>query len=118
MTTAKTPAKTAAARKPRQPQDHKPKAAVGFQFDGADGKSHTLPHPSEALALLPGRAFRDALMDGEEGQLKMAFRCLELVVDDDNPALDALYDLPAPDMIEVVATWFSSADPSGATLGE
>ena len=115
MTTAKTPAKTPARK---TPQDHKPKAAAGFQFDGADGKSYVLPHPSKALALLPGRAFRDALMDGSEGQLKMAFTCLELVVDEGDPALDALYNLPAPDMIEIVGTWFASADTSGATLGE
>lgn len=115
MTTAKTPAKTPARK---APQDRKPKAVEGFQFTGADGKGHTLPHPSDGLKLLPGRAFRDALMDGEEGQIRMAFRCLELVVDDGDPALDALYDLQAPDMIEIVATWFSSADPSGATLGE
>jgi len=117
MTAPKTPAKTAARK---APQDHKPKAVDGHQFTGADGKSHKLPHPSEALALLPGRAFRDALMDGEEGQLKMAFTCLELVVDKDagKVTLDALYDLPAPDMIEIVGTWFASADTSGATLGE
>ena len=117
MTTAKTPAKTPARK---APQDRKPKAVEGFQFTGADGKSHTLPHPSDGLKLLPGRAFRDALMDGEEGQLRMAFRCLELVVDKDadKVTLDALYDLTAPDMIEIVGTWFSSADPSGATLGE
>ena len=113
MTTAKTPAR-------KTPQDHKPKATAGFQFDGADGKSHTLPHPSGALMLLPGRTFRDALMDGEEGQLRLAFTCLELVVDEDadKVTLDALYDLPAPDMIEIVGSWFASADTSGATLGE
>jgi hypothetical protein len=104
----------------KAPQDRKPKAVDGYQFTGADGKTHVIPHPSKALEMLPGRAFRDGLMGGEEGQLKMAFTCLELVCDDKAHAdtLNALYDMSAPNMIQIVGDWFASADVSGATLGE
>ena len=97
----------------KTPQDHKAKV-TGFTFD-ADGKTYTLPHPSVALANLPGRALRDAMLGDEGEQLKFGMRCIE-AVDADPTALDALYSLPAPDMVDVIGRWMSSTDPSGATL--
>ena len=127
-----------AARKtpaPRKPQDHKPKATKpdGFTFDATTvedvidketglktgtkvvTKTHTLPHPSAALAKIPGKAFRDAMLDGEIGELKFALVCVEAV--DAAPAtLDALYAKPTDEMLTILGKWMSSADMSGATL--
>jgi len=113
-----------AARKtpaPRKPQDHKPKATKpkatkpdGFTFDH-DGVTYTLPHPSAALAKIPGKAFRDAMLDGEIGELKFALVCVEAV--DAAPAtLEALYAKPTDEMLTILGKWMSSADMSGATL--
>ena len=101
-----------AARK--VPQDRKPKAAAGFTFEH-DGESFVIPPPSDILATIPGREFRDALMNGDEGQMKFSFVCLEKVVTD-AAVLDALYAKPVPETLEIVAAWFKSADRSGATL--
>jgi hypothetical protein len=99
----------------RTPQDRKPKAKPGeYTFDH-DGKAYVIPPPSDALADIPGRAFRDALLNGEDGQLRFAFVCLEKVTAD-AAVLDALYSKPAPEMLEIVGAWFQSADLSGATL--
>lgn len=99
---------------PKKPQDRKPKAAAGFTFEH-DGETYSLPAPSAALATIPGKAFRDALMGGEEGQLRFAFTCLESV-DADPAALEALYAKPTPQMLPLVMQWFQSADLSGATV--
>lgn len=96
------------------PQDRKPKASAGFTFEH-DGKTFVIPPPSDVLATIPGRDFRDALLNGTEGQLKFSFVCLEKCVTD--PAvLDALYSKPVPETLEIVQEWFKSADKSGATL--
>ena len=108
MTTATRPASA------RKPADRKPKAVDGFTFE-AEGATFVIPAPSEVLATIPGRAFRDALMNGDEGQMKFSFVCLEKVVTD-NAVLDALYAKPVPETLEIVAAWFKSADRSGATL--
>lgn len=102
----------------KTPQDRKPKATEpgGFTFEH-DGDTYTLPAPSEALTQIPGRALRDALLDGEEGQLRLAFRCVE-ATDVTDETLDALYDKPAPEMTAIIMDWFRSADASGATLPE
>lgn len=103
-----------AATKPRQPQDRKPKAQSGFTFDH-DGTTYTLPAPSEALTRIPGRALRDAFMDGMQGELRLAFHCVESVGADPD-AIDALYAKPAPEMTDIILSWFRSADVEGATL--
>jgi len=113
-----------AARKtpaPRKPQDHKPKATKpkatksdDFTFE-ADGVTYTLPHPSAALANIDGRALRDALLNGEMGELALAFRCLE-AVDAAPEAIDAIYAKPVTETAGIVVSWFRSADVSGATL--
>ena len=108
-----------AARKtpaPRKPQDHKPKATKpdGFTFE-ADGATYTLPHPSAALAKIPGKAFRDAMLGGEIGELKFALVCVE-AVDADPATLEALYSKPTDEMLTILGKWMGSADMSGATL--
>lgn len=99
--------------KPRQPQDHKPKV-TGFTFDH-DGKTYSLPAPSQALANLDGRALRDALLDGQMGEVALAFRCLE-AVGAEPEAIDAIYAKPVAETTDVVVRWLRSADMSGATL--
>jgi len=98
----------------RKPADRKPKATAGFEFTVA-GKTYTLPHPSAALAKIPGRSFRDALLGGEEGEMKFGFVCLE-AVDADPESIDAVYDLPADEMIALIGRWMGSIDKDGATL--
>lgn len=99
---------------PRKPQDRKPKASAGFTFDH-DGQTYTLPAPSQALAKIPGRAFRDAMLDGEIGELKFGLRCVE-AVDAAPEALEALYSKPTDEMLGLLGKWMQSADMSGATL--
>lgn len=99
---------------PKKPQDRKPKASAGFTFDH-DGKTYTLPAPSAALAKIPGRAFRDAMIGGAEGELKFALRCVEAVGADD-ATLDALYSKPTDEMLTTLGKWMQSADLSGATV--
>lgn len=103
---------------PKQPQDHKPKAKrpAPFEFD-ADGETYELPLASEGRAKLTGRDFRDAAMGGEIGQLEYLFKALEASAPKED-ALDALYAMPQPDMMEVLERWGDYGDGDGASLGE
>lgn len=103
---------TMTARK--TPTDRKPKASAGFTFDH-DGKTYSIPAPSTALEAVDGRTFRDALLGGEVGELKLGFVCLEIACTD-QPTLDALYAKPASETQKIIGEWFRSADLSGATL--
>lgn len=95
----------------KAPQDHKPK---GFHFEH-DGKTYTLPAPSQALANLDGRALRDAILGGQMGELALGFRCLE-AVGAEQEAVDAIYAMPVAETAATIAAWMQSADLSGATL--
>ena len=97
--------KKPAAPKP-EPED--------FTFEHNDTTYH-LPGPSDALVKLPGRALRDALLDGETGQLALAFRAIE-ASGADAAAVDALYEKPVPEMTEIIMHWFQSAQVQGATI--
>lgn len=105
----------------KAPSDHRaPAAQAGpapMTFTGIDGATYTLPPPTDALALLPGRALRDALMGGDEAEARFGFVALETAVTDQE-TLSALYDLPAPQMMRLVGEWIRSMDTSGATLPE
>jgi hypothetical protein len=81
-----------------------------------DGKKYTLPDPAEALDRIKGRAIRDASLGGMEGQLRLGFLMLE-AVEADKAALDALYDKPAAEMIELVEQWMEHSS-GGVTLPE
>lgn len=106
---------------PRKPQDRKPKATEApseFTFDH-DGATYTLPPVESVAALVPGRTMRDAVMDGEEGQLRLAFFMLELLeLDPEAKTLDALYEKPAPEMLGIVEAWMKFKPKTGVSLGE
>lgn len=101
---------------PRKPQDHKPKVSKvdGFPFTAA-GVEYVLPFAEKALGSVSGRQLRDATIGGTEGQLALGFTMLE-AVEADRAALDALYDLPAADMLVILERWMGTARPNGATL--
>lgn len=102
---------------PAQPQDRRVKKTEGFRFTGADGESHVLPPASVGHAHLTGRDVRDAAMGGEVGQLAYMFKLLE-AAGVDEAALNALYDLPESDMLQVLEEWGEYGDGDGASLGE
>jgi len=108
---------------PRKPQDHQPKAInvkatpVNTYVFTHDGIEYQLPSGTSVVDKVPGRLIRDAYVDGENGQMRLGFAMLELVADPD--ALDALYDMPAPVMLEHVAAWMNMDAAEGdASLGE
>lgn len=108
---------TTAAR--RAPQDRKPKATeepTEFTFEH-NGETFTLP-PAQTIAhLVTGRMMRDAVMQGEEGQLRMSFFMLEKLEDSDE-AINALYEKPGHQMLELVQAWMEFKPKDGVTLGE
>ena len=107
---------------PKKPQDHKPKADASepsvFTFEHGD-KTHVLPPVESVASLVGGRVMRDAVMGGEEGQLRLAFFMLEnLDLDPKEKTLDALYEKPATEMLEVVQAWMKFKPSAGVSLGE
>jgi hypothetical protein len=102
---------------PAQPQDHQPAKGEPFKFTDAEGKSHTLPNADKGRNALSGRDLRDAMVNGEVGQMAYLFKTLE-AAEPDKKALDALYDMPQSDMLEVLAAWGEHGDGDGASLGE
>lgn len=104
---------------PRKPQDRKPKAVEQpqeFTFEHED-KTYTLPPVESVAGLVSGRTMRDAVMDGEEGQLRLAFFMLEKLEGADD-AIESLYAKPAPEMLPIVEAWMKFKAPNGVTLGE
>ena len=91
----------------KQPQDHlsKPKP-FGFNHDG---KRYTLPPASKALGKVPGRALRDAVVDGGEAEVRLGFLCLE-AVGAKPEALDALYAKPVGEMSDIVGRWMNARE--------
>ena len=107
----------------KQPQDHKPKAinvkptSVSTYVFTHNGVEHVLPSGASVVDQVPGRFIRDAYLDGENGQMRLGFAMLELVAEPET--LEALYDMPAPVMMEHVAAWMSTAQPDGEpSVGE
>ena len=99
----------------KQPQDRKPKATDARTFVGADGKTWTLPAPTEALKKMTGRDIRDALLGDAQQEASLGFRILERC-DPAPELLDALYDLPAAESVEIIGRWMPSPDGEGTTL--
>jgi hypothetical protein len=101
----------------KTPQDRKPKASTDFTFEGGDGKYYPLPAPSSAAARIPGRLLRDAIMAGDDdmAQARLSFAALE-ASQPEAASLDALYDLPVPEMLAVVNRWFGQARMDGESL--
>jgi hypothetical protein len=106
---------------PRKPQDRKPKAAEApeeFTFEH-DGETYTLPPVQSVAPLVGGRVMRDAVMGGEEGQLRLSFFMLEMLeLDPEVKTLDALYEKPATEMLEIVQSWMKFKPSAGVSLGE
>lgn len=104
---------------PKQPQDRKPKADASVYTFEHDGKTYRLPNAADGVPLLRGKFLRDAFMDGEEGQLRLGFAMLEAIPDTE-AARDALYAMPAPDMLAHVQAWMDASKNAsgGASLGE
>lgn len=102
---------------PRKPQDRKPKAAsTAFTFTAGDA-TYTLPPAQSVASHVDGRTMRDAVMGGEEGQLRLAFTMLD-ALDTEPGTLDALYGMPAPEMLEIVQAWMTHKPADGVSLGE
>lgn len=102
---------------PAQPQDHKPAKSKQFTFTDKAGKKHSLPHVSSGRAKLSGRDLRDAALGGEVGQLGYMLKILEKA-DPKPEALEALYDMPESEMLEILSHWGDHGDGDGASLGE
>lgn len=100
----------------KQPTDHKAKPTL-FKFKGADDKQHTLPFASKGRERITGRDMRDALMDGDEGKLKLGFVLLE-ACGAKAEAIDAIYDLPNEACLEILGEWMEYGDGDGASLGK
>jgi hypothetical protein len=91
---------------PSKPADRKPKQDSDAYTFRHKGKVYRLPAGENVSDKLPGRFLRDAAMDGTEGQLRLSFAMLELV--DGSPgALDALYEMPATQMMEHIEAWMN-----------
>lgn len=102
---------------PARPQDHKPAKGDSFKFIDSEGKKHTLPPVSVGRKGLTGRDLRDAALQGEVGQIGYMLKILEHSKPNAK-ALDALYDMPQDDMLEVLKNWGEHGDENGASLGE
>lgn len=109
------------AAKPRKatPQDHKAKAPANgrYRFDW-DGQTYELPPPQMAVDRISGKALRDAYLEGQEGQMRLGFLMLENV-EAESGAVEALYSMPAPKMLDHIGDWMATRDSeTGATVGE
>ena len=103
----------------KQPTDHKPREDEprNYTFEW-DGSAYTLPPPDSAVDKIPGQVLRDAYMEGEEGQMRLGFAMLEHV-EADPAALDALYSLPAPEMLDHLQKWMEvRSEATSATVPE
>lgn len=102
---------------PTQPQDRRSKQSEAFTFSGRDGKSYTLPNVSVGRDKMTGRDFRDASVNGDVGMLGYMFKMLE-AAEPDEAALDALYEMPQAETLDVLQAWGNHGDGDGASLGE
>lgn len=83
-----------------------------------DGETFSLPSAETGAETLPGRFIRDAAMEGQEGQMRLGFALLE-ATGADPAAIDALYDLPGPQMIDHIQAWMEFKPSRGdASVGE
>lgn len=99
---------------PATPQDRKPKKVTRYTFT-IKGKSYSLPLASKAAENIPGRVMRDALMGGDEGEMRLGFTLLE-ACGADRATVDAIYDLPSPECVRVLGEWIALGDGDGANL--
>ena len=102
---------------PTAPQDRKTgtKSKL-FAFHGPDGKRHTLPTADQAREKLSGRDVHDAIVGGEDGELLLMFKMVDLVASP--AAATALYDRPQAETVQILKDWGEHGDGDGASLGE
>lgn len=98
----------------KQVQDH---LGDTFTFHDSKGRKHSLPPVTAGQDALSGRALRDAAVGGEAGQLAYMFRLLEAAKPKPE-TLDALYDMPQSEMLDILKAWGETGDGEGASLGE
>lgn len=88
-----------------------------FTFEH-DGKTFEIPSALTKYDQVPGRLVRDAYMDGDEGEMRLGFTLLEMVVTDED-VLDAFYAMPAPKMLTTFREWMRfRPSEEDADLGE
>ena len=105
---------TPTPRPPKQPQDRKPKADAPFTFEGADGKTYTLPKITEdAASAVPFKFTRRLVMNPDDSMAQMgsAFALLD-VVGADPAAIEALEELPTKDAVEIAGEWMGESQRS------
>ena len=95
----------------KRPSDHQVKAKP-FTFMH-EGVRHVLPPASDAMGKVPSRAFRDAVVDGGQAEIKLGFLCLE-ACGAKPEAVDALYDKTVVDLNRILGSWMTAKQPDGA----
>lgn len=114
-----------APKKAAQPKDHlrpKTKAVAaeatpqGFTFTH-DDVVYELPAAAPYMSATDGGSFMDAMLEGEQGDLKLSMLALKAARDDIDPkAWEALRAKPLPEFLETVGGWLTAT--VGADLGE
>lgn len=99
---------------PTKPQDRKPKKATKYTFT-VKGKTYSLPLASKGAEKVSGRVMRDALMGGQEGEMRLGFALLE-ACGAPQATVDVIYDLPVPACTRILAEWLALGDGDGASL--
>lgn len=99
---------------PKKPSDRLPKRATKFTFE-VDAKTYSLPLASVAAENVTGRQTRDALVDGELGQIRLGFLMLENCGADPK-SIDALYDQSKDFTVQTLHDWMTFGDGDGASL--
>jgi len=88
-----------------------------FTFEH-DGEVYSIPSALTKYDQVPGKLIRDAYMDGDDGEMRLGFTLLEMV-DADPAAIEALYELPAPEMLATFKDWMRfKPSEEDADLGE
>lgn len=86
---------------PRTPKDHLPKKATDpefFTFEQGDTE-YSLPPASTVADCITGGQTRQAVLDGDIGQLRLAFLLLDALGEDADEAREVLYAMPSPKMM-------------------
>lgn len=84
----------------------KPEGEFTFTYDGEE---HALPSAAAAAAKVPGKFMQDAIMETDDAA-EMRLRIAMLNASGASPAaLDALREMPASDMMDVVLRWMGES---------
>jgi len=103
----------------KRPADHKKPDQDDELYEFTwEGTTYRLPLVTDGMEKVSGRRLRDAVMGGDEGQLRLGFSILESLDNLEPGTLDALYDMPAPEMLEHLKGWMERVREGQATVGE